>query len=72
MSNVDIFCGAYSGHNRRIPMKKYMWNGHKYQIADEDLHLYPGAEPVEKPVMKSAAKPKNKARKQPSNKSKEK
>ena len=27
--------------------KKYIWGGHTYLIADEDLNLYPGAELAE-------------------------
>lgn len=27
--------------------KKYIWRGHTYLIADEDLNLYPGAVPAE-------------------------
>ena len=27
--------------------KKYIWGGHTYLIADEDLKLYPGAKPAE-------------------------
>ena len=27
-------------------MKEYKWRGLTYQIADEDLKFYPGAEPV--------------------------
>lgn len=45
-------------------MKKYKWHGFTYQIDEKDLHLYPGAEPVEpekKPEQKKKA-PQNKAR----------
>ena len=45
-------------------LKKYRWNGYTYKIADEDLHKYPGAIPVEAkkaPETKAAAEPKNKA-----------
>ena len=44
-------------------MKIYKWHGNTYQIADEDLHLYPGAEPVEPKEKKAEKAPSNKARK---------
>lgn len=51
-------------------MKKYTWRGFTYQIADEDLGLYPGAVPVEEEPKEKAAdvKPMNKARKPAKNK----
>ena len=45
-----------------MAMKLYEYNGLTYQIADEDLHRYPGAKLVEKPKTKAKAKPENKAR----------
>lgn len=45
-----------------MALKEYKWRGGIWQIADEDLHLYPGAEPAE-------AKPKAKEKKTPANKS---
>ena len=29
-----------------MALKEYLWRGHTYQIADEDLPRYPGAIPV--------------------------
>ena len=59
-------------------MKKYIWRGVTYQIADEDLWKYPGAVPVhpeapkaaeEKPKSKKKTPAKNKYRqKKPENK----
>lgn len=59
-------------------MKKYIWRGTTYQIAEEDLWKYPGAVPVhqeapkateEKPKSKKKAPAKNKSRqKKPANK----
>ena len=53
-----------------MAMKKYTWRGFTYQIADEDLGLYPGAVPVEEEPKEKAAdvKPMNKARKPAKNK----
>lgn len=53
-------------------MKEYKWRGLTYQIADEDLKFYPGAEQVNaEPETKAAPQPKNKARKTTKNKDKE-
>jgi len=53
-------------------MREYKWNGRTYQIADEDLKFYPGAEPVTKePQLKADQQPKDKARKTVKNKAKE-
>lgn len=47
-------------------MKRYTWHGFTYQIDEKDLHLYPGAVPVEpekKPEPETKKKtPQNKAR----------
>lgn len=43
-------------------MKEYKWNGKIFLIADEDLHLYPGAKEVGTKA-KMKGEPKNKARK---------
>lgn len=44
-------------------LKKYKWRGHTWQIADEDVHLYPGAEPIEeKTEPKKTKEPANKSR----------
>ena len=54
-------------------MKKYIWRGVTYQIAEEDLYKYPGAVPVqpEKPkAPEKKAEPK--AKKAPKNKSRQK
>lgn len=48
-------------------MKIYKWRGFTYQIADEDLHLYPGAELVE-PKKEPKKEPQDKVRKTPANK----
>ena len=47
-------------------MKEYRWRGSTYQIADEDLHRYPGAELIEakKPDAKKR-EPQNKSRRAP-------
>ena len=47
-------------------MKEYRWRGYTYQIADEDLHRYPGAELIEekKPDAKKR-EPQNKSRRAP-------
>lgn len=50
--------------------KEYIWRGYTYRIAEEDLGMYPGAVPVEKPAEKAKAEPKNKARKSAKNKEK--
>lgn len=46
-------------------LREYRWNGNTWQIADEDLHMYPGAELVE-PAKDKAKKrettPQNKSR----------
>ena len=44
-----------------MALKIYRWRGNTYQIAEEDLRLYPGAVPVE-PEKKAAKAPANKAR----------
>lgn len=47
-----------------MALKIYKWRGYTYQIADEDLHLYPGAVEVENKTEAKAKKaPANKARK---------
>ena len=52
-----------------MALKIYKWRGYTYQIADEDLHLYPGAEPVEtKSKVKEKKTPANKSRRSPKNK----
>lgn len=49
------------------PVKQYSWHGSTWQIADEDLHRFPGAVPVEKPEEKKKT-PANKGRKEVKNK----
>ena len=65
-----------------MAMRKYLWNGFKYKIADEDLQNYPGAiliedarpeaarpkvsRPTEAEI--SAQKPEKKAKAEPKNK----
>lgn len=52
-----------------MALKIYKWRGYTYQIADEDLHLYPGAEPVEtKSKVKAKKIPVNKSRRAPKDK----
>ena len=52
-----------------MALKIYKWRGYTYQIADEDLRLYPGAEPVEtKSKVKEKKTPANKSRRSPKNK----
>ena len=50
-------------------LKEYKWRGYTWQIADEDLHLYPGAEEVKPkkktPSTKSKRTPANKSRRAP-------
>lgn len=41
-----------------MALKEYYWRGTTWQIADEDLHRFPGAVPVD-------AKPKDNAKKRP-------
>lgn len=53
-----------------MAMKVYKWRGNTYQIADEDVRLYPGAVPVEAPKKKKEEAPKDKARKTAKNKAK--
>lgn len=56
-------------------MKKYIWRGVTYQIAEEDLWKYPGAVPVhpEKPAApEKKAEPKKKAKAPAKNKSRQK
>ena len=47
-------------------MDKYIYNGRKVRIAEDDLAKFPGAIPVEKPKAKPA--PANKAKRQAKNK----
>lgn len=49
-------------------MKEYRWKGKIWQIADEDLHMYPDAEPVEAPKKEKKKTTKNKSRQTPKNK----
>lgn len=65
-----------------MAMKKYIWNGFTYKIADEDLQNYPGAVLIEdakpvpaapRPVRPTASemaaqKPEKKAKAEPKNK----
>ena len=44
-----------------MALKEYMWRGHTYQIADEDLCRYPGAVP--KPPKREPRAPKGTGRK---------
>ena len=54
-------------------MKKYIWRGVTYQIAEEDLRKYPGAVPVEPEKPKATEKEAEpKAKKAPKNKSRQK
>ena len=54
-------------------MKKYIWRGATYQIADEDLWKYPGAVPVHPEVPKAAEEePKSKKKTPAKNKSRQK
>lgn len=54
-------------------MKKYIWRGVTYQIADEDLWKYPGAVPVHPEVPKAAEEePKSKKKTPAKNKSRQK
>ena len=53
-----------------MAMKKYLWRGYTYKIADEDLPKYPGAVPVEAPKPKAKPEPKAKAE-EPKTKAKE-
>ena len=61
-------------------MKKYIWRGVTYQIAEEDLGRYPGAIPVEpeKPAVEperpkaTEKKAESKAKEAPKNKSRQK
>ena len=39
-----------------MALKVYLWRGHTYQIADEDLCRYPGAEPIPTESAARAAK----------------
>lgn len=50
-----------------MAMKIYKWRGYMYQIADEDLKYYPGAEEV-KPEAKAKKAPANKSRQTVKNK----
>ena len=49
-------------------MKQYKWRGSTWQIADEDLHRYPGAVPAETETEKKKKAPANKARREVKNK----
>lgn len=52
-----------------MALKEYRWRGYTWQIADEHLHLYPGAVPVEPlPKEKNNTQVKNKSRRAPKNK----
>lgn len=54
-------------------MKKYIWRGTTYQIAEEDLYKYPGAVPVHPETPKAPEKKAEpKAKKAPKNKSRQK
>ena len=54
-------------------MKKYIWRGTTYQIAEEDLWKYPGAVPVHSETPKTPEKKAEpKAKKAPKNKSRQK
>lgn len=54
-------------------MKKYIWRGVTYQIANEDLWKYPGAVPVHPEVPKAAEEePKSKKKTPAKNKSRQK
>ncbi len=54
-------------------MKKYIWRGVTYQIADEDLWKYPGAVPVHPEAPKAAEEePKSKKKTPAKNKSRQK
>lgn len=52
-----------------MALKEYRWRGYTWQIADEDLAKYPGAELVEAPKQekKKANRP-TKSRRAPKNK----
>ena len=48
-----------------MALKEYRWRGSTWQIADEDLHHYPGAELIVKAKdvsQKRATTPQNKSR----------
>lgn len=52
-----------------MALKEYEWRGGTWQIADEDLHFYPGAKLVEaEPKVKEKKTPANKTRRAPKNK----
>ena len=52
-----------------MALREYRWRGFTWQIADEDVHMYPGAVPVEPmPKEKNNAQVKNKSRRAPKNK----
>ena len=51
-----------------MTIRNYKWRGFTYQIADEDLKNYPGAELIE---VKAKEAPKNKKRTSAKNKSAE-
>lgn len=50
-----------------MALREYWWRGSTWQIADEDLHKYPGAVPVDAPP-KQKRTPANKSRRAPKNK----
>ncbi len=51
-----------------MALKIYKYGNRTYQIADEDLALYPGAVLVEEPKPKTAKAPANKAKRPAKNK----
>lgn len=51
-----------------MALKLYKWRGSTWQIADEDLHRYPGAVPVKPETEKKKKVPANKARDEVKNK----
>ena len=63
-----------------MAMKIYRWHGSTFQIADDDLDRYPGAEliapkapakaPVKAPEKKAEVKPEEKSEKKPPSKKK--
>ena len=52
-----------------MALREYRWRGFTWQIADEDIHMYPGAVPVDPlPIEKNKTQVKNKSRRAPKNK----
>jgi len=51
-----------------MALREYLWRGFTWQIADEDLHLYPGAKPVKRAPAEKKKAPANKSRRAPKNK----